>query len=98
MTREQLVKELVKSTIEWLDFLDYKSPSEADEEDILIGLKSYVVEWTPNLDISGKDLLPYLEEMPQGQYKKLIKEVLDRLDAEWNCELEFVDNDWICVL
>lgn len=95
MTTEQLIKELVKSTIEWLDYLDYKSP---DEEDILLGLKSYVMEWTPNLDISGADLLPYLQEMPHSQYKKLIKEVLDRLETEWNCELEFVDDDWICVL
>jgi hypothetical protein len=56
MFREQLIKELVKSTIEWLDYLDYKSPDEADEEDILLGLRSYVMEWSPELDMSCKDL------------------------------------------
>jgi uncharacterized protein Smg (DUF494 family) len=98
MFREQLIKELVKSTIEWLDYLDYKSPDEADEEDILLGLRSYVMEWSPELDMSCKDLLLYLEDMPHSQYKKIIKEVLSRVEAEWNCELEFVDDDWICML
>ena len=62
---------IVKSTTNWLDYLDYKGRNKADEGDILIALAS-----------DNKELLAELNAKPHSEYLRIINEVLSALDKD----------------
>ena len=65
------IEEIVESTKNWLDYLDYKWHNEADEGDILIALGS-----------DNKELLAELNSKPHSEYLRIINEVLTALNND----------------
>ena len=65
------IEEIVESTKNWLDYLDYKRRDKADEGDILIALGS-----------DNKELLAELNSKPHSEYLRIINEVLTALNND----------------
>ena len=69
--KQEMIDIVVRSTRSWLDYLDYKAPSEADEEDITIGLTH-----------DHPAILNYLQVISHFEYTQIISAVLDQLHDE----------------
>ena len=84
--KEALEADLIQSTLEWIDYLDFKSPDEVTDEDVLQGLETY--------EPYGKDLLKYVQNMPKKQYDRLMGRVLKQVAKDWDESPGYVDDEW----